>query len=274
MAETGIRTEIVTPAGTLVFNGERIGTEFNYLTEVDGMDASVIKRENWELSGRDGAVIADGFRSALYPAFAGTIVANDLASRRVQADRIVAYLHSLANADGTLKWLPSGATMRQRTVRLYDGPTVKQGHRIDQFQFTLVAGDPLAYSVTLQTSTDIAVNGAAVNVTNGGNAPTWPTLRIYGAVTNPIVKNNTTGKRIELDYGAGLVIPDGTYVEIDTRRERVVLVSTGASQIGAFDPLTSEFFQLATGVNAIELDGASPGVNAKGVVIHRDAWWG
>lgn len=274
MAEAGIRTEIVTPAGTLVFN-DRSGPEYNYFSDVEGMDAAAIKREDWELGGRDGAVVPDGFRAALYPSFSGYIVANSLASRRVQADRITAYLHSLARADGTLKWLPSGAAaMRQRTVRLHDGPTVKQGHRIDGFQFSLVAGDPLAYSVTLQTSADIAANGAAVNITNAGNAPTWPTIRIYGASTNPIVKNNTTGKRVEFDYNGGLVIPDGTYLEVDTRKAQAILVSTGASQIGSLDPLTSEFFQLAVGVNAIEFDVTSPGANSKVVVLHRDGYWG
>lgn len=274
MAEIGVLHELVTPLGTLSFNQWAL-SDYMRLTAVDGMDLAVLAREVHELAGRDGAgPLPAAFRQALYPAFAGDIVAATRTTKRQKADDLRAYLASITNTDGTLRWTPSGTTQRQRTVRLHDGPTIGQGQRKDPFQFTLVAADPLAYSVTLQTSANIAANSAAVNVTNGGNAPSWPTLRIYGAVTSPILRNTTTGKRLEFDYGAGLVIADGTYIEIDTRLERVVLVSTGVSQIGPLDPLTSEFWQLATGVNAIDLLGTAPGVNAKAVVLHRDAWWG
>lgn len=273
MAEGGVLTTLVTSAGTLTFNTS--GSERNYFTEVAGMDSAVIRREVGDLSQRDGGLVPPGYRSAIYPAFAGVILASDFTNRRVQADNMRAYLASLARADGTLTWTPSGTTARQRTVRLHDGPEIVQGDAIDRFQFTLVAADPLAYSITQQTSSDITVNGAAVNMTNAGNAATWPTLRLHGLVTNPIIKNNTTGKTLELDYGAGVVVADGTYIEIDTFAETVTLVGgAGGSKIGAFDPVTSEFWQLATGVNAIEVDGTSPGANAKGVVLWRDGWWG
>lgn len=274
MAELGIPYELVTPAGTALFN-QRGVAEYLRFTSVEGMDLAVLPRELQGLGGRDGvAPLPNVFREALFPAFAGDVVATSLTARRQKHDELRSRIASITNADGTLKWTPSGASMRQRTVRTYEGPFIRQGEKLDPFQFTLIAADPLAYSTVEQTSADITANGPAVNVTNGGDAPTWPKIRIYGASTNPIVKNNTTGKRIELDYGGGLVIADGTYVEIDTRRSQVVLVSTGASQIGAFDPLVSEFFQLQVGVNAIEFDVTSPGVNSKVVVLHRDAYWG
>lgn len=274
MAETGVVHELVTPAGTSTFNQQGVA-EYLRFTAVDGMDLAVLGRELQELGARDGvAPPPNAFREALYPAFAGDIVANTLTARRQKHDELRSRIASITNADGTLRWTPSGASMRQRTVRAYEGPFIQQGDRIDTFQFTLLAPDPLAYSTVEQTSANISANGAAVNVTNGGDAPTWPILRIYGASTNPILRNNTTGKRVEFDYNGGLVVPDGTYIEIDTRRSQVILVSTGASQIGPLDPLVSEFFQLATGVNAIEFDVTSPGVNSKAVVIHRDAYWG
>lgn len=274
MAETGVLHEIVTPAGTLTFN-QRGVAEYLRFTAVDGMDLAVLGRELQPLGARDGvAPPPNAFRDALYPAFAGDIVADTLTARRQKHEELRSRLAAITNADGTLKWTPSGASVRQRTVRVYEGPFIRQGDKLDTFQFTLVAADPLAYSTVEQTSADIAVNGAAVNVTNGGDAPTWPKLRIYGAVTNPVLKNNTTGKRVEFDYNGGLVVPDGTYLEIDTRMSQAVLASTGASQIGALDPLVSEFWQLAVGVNAVELDGSSPGVNAKAVVIWRDGYWG
>lgn len=271
MAEFGIPYQLVTPVGTLGFNA--YAGDYLRLTGVDGMDAAELRGGGTVLMQRDGGIPGDRFRNPLFPVFQGEIVAASLTGRRVLEDTLRSYLAALARADGTLSWTPSGTTARQRVVRLDAGPQIAGG-LLKSFQFVLEAHDPLAYSTVEQTSADIAANGAALNVTNGGNAPTWPKLRIYGAVTNPVLRNNTSGKRVELDYGAGLVIPDGTYVEIDTRRSQVVLVSTGASQIGAFDPLVSEFFQLAAGVNAIALDGAAPGVNAKATVIWRDAWWG
>jgi len=179
----------------------------------------------------------------------------------------------LRRADGTLTYTPTGLSARQRIVRLAAGPT-HSGSYLKSFQFVLEAPDPLSYATTQQTSANITVNGAAVNITNGGDVATWPTFRLYGAVTNPIIKNNTTGTTLELDFVTGVVVADGTYLEVNTLAETVTLNTTGVSKIGALDPGTSEFWRLVPGVNAIEVDGTSPGANARGVVLWRDAYTG
>lgn len=184
------------------------------------------------------------------------------------------------DADATLLWTADDGFVqmpewRQRTVRLFDGPEIEEGGMLDPFAFALVAGDPLAYSEHLQTSADIACNGAAVSVTNGGLAPTWPLLRIYGAVTSPILKNNTTGERVELDINGGLVIANGDYIEIDTHPlVQTVVHSDGSHKVAYLDRAVSSFWNLAVGANLIEFDGSSPSGAVKAVVIWRDAWYG
>ena len=269
MAEVSLSYVLATPAGTLTFNATS-GDRY-WLSNVSGMDSTDLRGGGSVLSQRDGGIAGTRFQQPLFITFEGQFVADTVTSRTLLEKNMRTYLRSLHRTDGTLTYTPTGLPARQRTVRLAAGPDHSGGY-LKSFQFVLEAPDPLAYSTTLTTSANITVNGAAVNVTNGGDVATWPTLQLHGAVTNPIIKNNTTGKTLELDY-SGLVVADGTYVEANTRNE-TVLLTTGVSKIGALDPLTSEFWQLAVGVNAIEVDGTSPGANAKGVVVFRDAYSG
>lgn len=270
--ELGIPYEIVTPKGTLTFNEFTLNDYFR-LESVRGMDAASVRALVQPLAQADGARVGDAYRGALTPVFAGVIPYSTETLRRQNKDKLSSWLQSILRADGTLKWTPTGTTQRQRTCRLFDGPDLPgdAGQILYAFQFTLICQDPLAYSITEQTSGNISVNGAAVNVTNGGDVATWPKLRIYGAVTDPILKNNTTTKQVKL-VGT---IADGDYIEVDTNPlRRSVLLDDGTVKVAMYDAATSEMFPLEPGVNAIECDGTSPGGNAKLVVYHRDAFTG
>ncbi|MER8002093.1 hypothetical protein [Streptomyces sp. NPDC095613] len=50
-------------------------------------------------------------------------------------------------------------------------------------------------------------------ITNDGDAPAWPSIRIRGPVTNPRLWNTVTGQALEL----GLTLRAGEWVEMETR---------------------------------------------------------
>lgn len=272
MAEIGIPYVITTPRGDLTFNDYTSADHYR-IEAVRGMGAAGLRTYVQPLSQADGARVGDTWRGALTPVFTGSIVFSTITQRRTLSDKLESWLASILRADGTLKWTPTGASQRQRTCRLLDGPDMpgESGQVLKSFQFTLVCADPLAYSVTENTSSDIATNGVAVNITNGGDVPTWPRIRIHGAVTDPIIKNNTTGKQIKL-VGT---IANGTYIEIVTNPTvRSVALNDGTSKVGMYDTANSEMWPLEVGVNAVELDGTTPSGGHKAVVYHRDAFAG
>ena len=175
-----------------------------------------------------------------------------------------------ARWDGSPHAAPSymGALPRQRYVRAFELPDPTGGPVLKRFQLVLVSPDPLAYSQETKTSGDIAIGGTG-SVFNAGERETFPRVRIYGAVTDPIAKNLTNGNRqVAL---TGITIADGTYVEIHMRDETIYL-STGVNQIGKLAISSSAFWSLLKGANSIQITGTSPGANAKGVVVHEDAW--
>jgi phage-related protein len=154
----------------------------------------------------------------------------------------------------------------QRTFRTFLGPQISGGW-VKNFQFGLVCPDPASYSQEIKTSAQISVNGAAVDVYNGGLRNTYPLLRVYGAVTNPVINNITTGKSISLTY----TIADGRYVDILHTLETITL-DTGTGLLDKLNVASSEFFPMQPGLNTFTVTGSSVGANAKVFVIRRDAW--
>jgi tail protein len=263
--EHSVPHSLTSTLGTFTFNDGQIS--LTQVREHPGVRVSPVP-----LALRDGGVVPDAYLHELYLEFDFLVHASSFTARTTVIDQLRSHLQALLRADGTHKWTPSGASGRQRTVRAFDiadpqGGVTKSG------SFALVASDPAAYAQTQQTvnSTPVGASPTSATVTNGGEIPTWPILQLNGAITNPTVENQTTGKKIELDLSS-LVIANATYVEIDTRAETVILNTTGASQIGKIDPATSEFFTLAKGSNTVRMTGSSPGANAKLTVLWRDAW--
>lgn len=273
--EAGCPHSILTPSGTLTFNapsGNRL-----LLQSVGGADGATVRRDVSSLSGRDGGLVPDGYGDVLYPAFTGILVAETgvgpqfLDQRETMRGQIRAYLYSIQRADGTWFWTPTGQTQRQRTVRLSTPPEIVQADRIDNFTFSLAAADPLAYSSTQTTSSDISCNGAAVAVVNSGDAASYPVLRINGAVTNPTVTNNTTGLSVVFN---GLVIANGTFVDVDCRLGRCTLSTDSSSKASGLNRATTNFWSLSPGTNNVQFTGTSPSGGVKVNVIYRSAWAG
>lgn len=161
-------------------------------------------------------------------------------------------------------------TLLQRTVRLHMAPEITQADRMDNFQFALVAADPNAYSYVQHTSPDIAINGSSQALINAGDTTTYPILRIYGAVTNPVITNVT--QSLSITFTGGIVIANGDYVELDTRTGRATLNSTGASVLSSISYATWPTFD--AGSNTWQATGTSPSGAMKLVVLWRDAFSG
>ncbi len=133
----------------------------------------------------------------------------------------------------------------------------------------------LTYPVTYPKAYGAGGSGAGTVVNNTGDWETWPTLKINGpgsgTLTNPILENVTTGKKIELNANGGVSIGAGQQLIVETHPvRRSVLFATGASRYGRLSD-ASEFWPLQPGNNELRFRASGTTAGATTDVEWRSA---
>lgn len=241
------------------------------ITGVTGLGAADIRTSSFLFSGRDGGMVTDqlyGFRTI---AITGKIGSTTGDQAQHKTDRV-----ALQNA------MPIGTTF-PIDITLFNGETYtidvsltdlkleynRRGYASD-FLIQLTAGDPYFYSTDggdeqhasisrvtqggYVTPYDLPVNWAsgtgATAVINAGESTYLPRIELHDQADNPVIINQTTGERFELDIN---LVP-GDDVVIDMKARTVKL--NGASIIGN-KTADSTWWGLAPGSNSILLDSVS-----------------
>lgn len=249
---------------------------------VTGLGSADIRNSSFLFSGRDGGLVTDqflGFRTIVVTAEIG---ANDMTADQHKLDRA-----ALQAA------MPLGVTF-PIDITLFNGETYRtevnltdlkmeykqRGLRSDVL-IQLTAGDPLFYSTDdgdiqsahitrvtqggYVTPYDLPVNWASGSsptvVTNNGEAMYLPRIEIHDQADNPVIINQTTGERFELDIN----LVDGDEVIIDMRKRTVTL--NGSNIIGNKTD-DSTWWGLQVGPNSITLDSSSGSDN-----VTADIYW-
>lgn len=111
-----------------------------------------------------------------------------------------------------------------------------------------------------------ADSGGQTTIINNGNAPYYPTIRVYAPCTNPEIKNETTGKSIKLT----LSLSGNEYVDIDMRRKTI----TDSYGTNRYSTKSGEFWHLQSGSNVIRFLADVYDASALVKVTYRDSWLG
>lgn len=127
-------------------------------------------------------------------------------------------------------------------------------------------GTGLTYPVTYPVTYG-SVSGGNATVTNDGEAIAWPTISLAGPLTNPFIRNNTTGKTLQLT----VTIASGETYVVDMKNKTIV--KGGASQ---YDKLTagSEFWWLDPGDNDIDFNTSDSADTGSCTISYRDSYLG
>lgn len=133
----------------------------------------------------------------------------------------------------------------------------------------------LSYPVTYPKAYGAGGSGAGTILNNTGDWETWPTLKINGpssgTLTNPIVENVTTGKKVELNANGGVSIGIGQQLIIESHPvRRSILFATGASRYGR-QSVASEFWPLKPGNNELRFRASGTTTGATVDVEWRSA---
>lgn len=256
---------------------------------------------NAETSGLDGAEVRDSFSEIVEGPGAtpgvselgrrpvvlqGTIIASSAKQRNERAEQIKAAAHAL-HGDATLSWTVAGGTGNFLSLRQQQAVRITKGW-VKDFMIPMVANDPRIYSTTLTTVTveaesasgggvafpiswplsfgAVTYNGQAL-IENVGTSDSPPVVKIYGAGVNPTLTNVTTGQQIALTYTLGV----GEYLEVDFASRRILL-NGETNRYSAYNFASSEWWELAPGVNDIRLAYFSYTPGAKMEILYRSAW--
>jgi len=82
---------------------------------------------------------------------------------------------------------------------------------------------------------------------NFGDVPVYPTWKITGAGSNPIITNQSTGEHIGLTNNGGITLDSGQFITIDTQAKTIIL-NDGTNLMSKLDWGSSFFTIPANGV--------------------------
>jgi hypothetical protein len=273
----------------MVFNAvDAAGVKW-WVTSVEGWRSGAPLRVSLEdRPQRDGSFDAPSFRGSRVVTMMGRAVAPDPVAAELAMYRFKALL-----ADGSgLKPLVAHelANRLRAEVRLSDLPRaeLRPGRVEFDFQAVFVAPDPLLYSADLSTFTltlpaTSTLGGMTVpftvpmtvaapagstgekNTFNAGTFPTFPTVTIQGPVTDPVLENVTTGRRLRLKYT--LASADSLVVDFDNG----MVLLNGNTPVGALAS-GSSFWPLVKGNNLIRYTAFTGASGAPATISYRSAW--
>lgn len=110
----------------------------------------------------------------------------------------------------------------------------------------------------------------ASSITNGGTVDALPFFDLYGACTNPVIKNLTTGQQVAF---TGLTVGAGDFIRVDMQQRRVLLTNDpGQSRYSLLDFTTLSWWGLPPGVSQIAFVPGNPGSSCQAVAYFRDTF--
>jgi phage-related protein len=198
---------------------------------------------------------------------AGSLVPSSRGSRGAALDNLAYFLDQSARP---VLYYQVDDDQAERVIGLravglsapYSNPTTSA------FTLGFKAPDPLSYSVAQSSVTGIAP-GASATITPGGNFRAWPSYRIHGPCTNPVINVTTapTGKFAMLFTS----LTAGQYIDADMSGHTVIK-SDGSNLYNLIDQTQTTWPSLAAAANTVSFAPATSSSGASLDVTWRDSW--
>lgn len=167
-------------------------------------------------------------------------------------------------------WTPTGAGSDRllTDVLLASWPTVAIQDPPPGVQRTFSLGTPYPYAIDIAQSDPTIDDGSSLAITNGGNADFSPVMQVQGPTTVFLITNEATGETVSYDgtRPGAVAIGGGDYAEIDFFQGSIFLNGDGADLVAGLDPVATDLFTFAPGVQTISITGADV------KVLFNDAW--
>lgn len=248
-------------------------------------------RENvTDIPGTDGELDFTTLFGGRVITLTGAAFAAAVGSRQAALAQLLKFVRP--NVRAQLVYQFDGDTVpKSLTLRSFDwsAPIVTPG--LTHFTVSWKAADPIAHGLTTNTVTfppggnftgrtypltfsrtyPISYGGAGIaTITNAGDYPTWPLIRIFGPITNPsLTWQDGSGQLVF----SGIVVGVGDWLEIDTKAKTVTLDGNpGANRYGFLDFTQTIWAPLLPGDNLLRLSATAAAAPAQAEIDWSDAW--
>lgn len=277
----------------VVLAGLPTNPESCYLLEdVQGLDGRDIREEVLDLPDRDGDYLGAVRSAGLSLILSGKIVGLDRGDLRAKERALRA---ALAPTDTTWRLRvqgrvgdPEELVAQVRTSQPFrSSDAATHSRRVKDWQVALRAADAVLYGAATQTVTTLPIIGlgglllplvfpidlsgsvaGGDPATNSGDAATFPLLRVYGPITQPILENLTTGEAIVFSG----TIATGEYVEVNTATRDVTFGVAGGSAYFLLDRAQTSFWSMPPGTTQMRLRCSAFSDDARLVVTYSNAY--
>jgi hypothetical protein len=275
--------QLLTPSGTLTFNGASVPRLL--VLGVPGFDNHELRTAVDPRPQLGGLIVHRALEGGRYPGIKVLLQGSDASSVAAYEDEIKGKVGSILETQGRVIFQPPGKEQRFLEVNAYEQiefDPVDSGAFGEPVGFLktglipLVTSDPYAFTYT-QDVNDI-LNGGSLVISNLGNAPSLPVLRVYGPFTAFTITNTTTGEQIRMGNTNPMNITSGHYVEIVNKWESCVLDGNVKHIEGYLDVATTDFWALQpnptapAGANTISASFVGAGGTTKVTVLSNSAW--
>jgi len=257
---------------------------------IEGLEAATVRTSSFNRSGMDGIYISNQFLGERRISLRGSIIAesnSDLITQRQLLVSTLAPSKTNSTLDNKVLYLTTLDDQEyQLNIQVLQIKCPIQNVTTASFLIDILSADNSISGETLHTETIQtksgggykvpyivpytleAGSGGAVIIDQGGDANSYPIIKLYGPLTNPRISNMTTGEWISLT----LTIQDGSYVEIDMLN-RTIIQGGLTNQIGTKSE-DSRFWYLSPGDNKIELNTSVNDELGYAQVIFREKYNG
>ncbi len=274
MIDLAHKWEIVGADGSRATFGDPTDPDFvGYLREASGLDSAGVRYQTIDIPMTDGAITTDAYYSARSITLEGMIWPDPVSLVNVRTEKLQRATNAM-RADSIIRWWPTGMSPLQVAVRRADPLRIRAG-RPRQFSLSVIASDPRIYSqdersFTGATPTLISGStyGVTINAVNEGTVAAPWEARIYGPMTNPELRNVTTGEKI---VTSGLTVSAGDFLSYDSAARTVKLNGT-VNKYADVTFLQTSWFGLIPGLNELSGRGTSTNADTYATLTYRAAW--
>ena len=253
------------------------------LTGVPGLELPTVRLFSYDLPGEHFGIHTNALYGRRAFALRGWVLGESVSDFISKRDALIDALDILGGEQVLAFTLANGLTKRITAIpRTLDFspeagiPAAAPFSIAFEAAFPYLEGDEQSQSISLALAGGGKVppdampaslgkgSGGVVTITNGGNAPSYPTFRIQGPVTNPSIRNSS----LNLELRFTLDLAAGAYLEIDTKR-KTVTDQTGRNR---YSTLTGDWFTLAPGSTNMQLLADSTDPDATLTVVWRPTY--
>jgi hypothetical protein len=255
------------------------------LTGARGFELPPIRLASYDLAGADFGRFVSSYYGRRRVSIEGVVMGSDVTDFLLQREALIGSLAS-GNAEQTMTITVGGYSLYLSVVLIsLDVPPQAGIPTAASFRAEFEAAYPFlrsatadTYAISLKTggggtlpfpavpATLAYGSGGSAFVVNQGNAPSWPTVRFSGPVTNPAIRNPATGEEVSFE----IVLAADEYLDVDFI-EKTAIDHTGRNRI---DTKGGDWWSLGTGTTEVAFVADSTDPDALATLTNESAWLG